>query len=104
IGGQRSEEGLGSDQVCGAVLYLVQTKQKDAIAFEELAAIGTTDAADYLRARRKPLNQGLGGIIGAFRCARIDDRNDLVDPLRKGIVEHLLLLAPCQRAGQQLLA
>src|SRR5262249_39876914 len=42
IGGQRSEEGLGSDQVCGAVLHLVQTKQEDAITFEELAAIGTT--------------------------------------------------------------
>ena len=36
----------------------------------------------------------IGGIIGGLRCARIDDRNDLVNPLRKGIMEHPLLLAP----------
>jgi hypothetical protein len=40
------------------------------------------------------MKERLGGIIGGFRCARIDDRNDLVDPLRKGIMEHPLLLAP----------
>ena len=85
---------MGRDQVRGAALHLVQTEQEDAVTFEELPAIGTTDAADHVRPRRKPIYQRIGGIIGGLRCARIDDRNDLVDPLRKGIMEHPLLLAP----------
>ena len=95
---------MGSDQVCGAVLHLVQTEQEDAVALEEFATVGTADAADHVRTRGKPVNQDLGGVIGAFRRTRIDDRNDLVDPLRKSIVEHLLLLPPCERAGQELFA
>ena len=96
IGGQRSEEGLRGNQIRGCPLYVLQTEQKDAVALEELAAIGTADAADDVRPGCKPLHKRIGGIIGGLRCGRIDDRDDLVSPVRKGSIEHPLLLAPWQ--------
>src|SRR3984893_10410642 len=74
------------------------------MALEDLAAIGTADATDHVRPRRKPIRKRIGGIIGSLRCGRIDYRNYLVNPLRKGSIEHHLLLAPWQRARQELFA
>ena len=98
IGGQRSEEGLSCDQVRGGVLHLVETKQEDTITFEELATIGTADVADHVRARGKALTSASAASSARFRSGRIDDRNDQVDPLRKGIME----LFSCWRHGSEL--
>ena len=104
IGSQGCEKRLRRNQVCGCPLYVLQTEQEDAVALEELAAIGAADAADNVWPKCKPLHESICGIIGGFGRGRIDDRDDLVGPVRKGSIEHPFLLTPWQRAGQELLA
>ena len=106
VGSAASVPRKGCAEMRSAVVRsnLVDTEEEDAVALEELAAIGTADRSDHIRARRKRIHQRIGGIIGGLRRRRVDDRNDLIDALWKCRIEHPLLLAPRQRARQELVA
>ena len=83
IGGQGAEEGLGRDQLGGVAAHLVGGEEEDAVPGEELAAIGLGDGADDVRTTRKVFHQCVRRLIGRFRSRRVDNRYDLVDPLRE---------------------
>src|SRR5262249_5736915 len=92
IGGECSEERLRGNQISGGALHLVQTEEEDAVALEELAAIRAVDTADQVRPGPKLMQQRIRRLIGGLRRGRIDNCDDLVNPLRKpGIQDHLLL-------------
>ena len=98
IGGQCAEERLGLDQLGGVAAHLVDGKKEEAVAREELAAVGASDGADHVRARRKVLDQRVRRLVGSLRGRRIDDGDDQVGRLGERLVEHDLLLAPGKRA------
>src|SRR4029077_14869522 len=101
---QSSEKRLRRDQLSCVAMYLVQGEEEDAIALKELAAIETADVTDYVRSRQKLVHQRVSRIIGGFRRRRVDNGDDLIDPLRKSTIEHEFLLPPRQRTRQQIVA
>ena len=104
IGGERAEEGLRLDQLSHVAPHFVEAEEEDAVAGEELAAVGPADRPDHVRPSGKRLGQSGGRLVGCFRRRRVDDRNDPVGPLREVFIELLLLLAPGERARQELAA
>ncbi len=96
IGGQRAEQGLGGDQLIGDVLDLLDRQEEQAVAREELAAIGAAHRLVELRAITQPLRQIGRRILGLAGCGGIDDDGKEIDVLRKGAIELRLALAPRQ--------
>ena len=85
IGGERAEEGLGLDQLGHVASHFVDGLEENAVAGEELAPVRSGHGAD--RGRR-----------------RVDDRDDPIGPLGEEVVKLDLLLAPGERARQELAA
>ena len=81
VGGKRAEKRLGLDQLGGVAAHLVDREEEDAVPCEKLAAIGSPDGADHLRARRKVVHQRIRRLIGGFRRRAVDDGDDEVGPL-----------------------
>ena len=104
IGGERAEEGLGLDQLRHVASHFVDGLEEDAVAGEELAAVGPAHGADHVRLGRERVGQRRRRLLGCFRRRRVDDRDDPVGPLGEELVEPDLLLAPGERARQELAA
>src|SRR5262249_17737013 len=59
IGGERSEERLGGDEVgCGA-FHLVEREEKNPVAFEELTAVGADGGADHVAPSGDGIHRGI---------------------------------------------
>ena len=104
IGGEGSEERLGLDQLGHVALHVVDAAEQNAVAREELAAVRPGHGADHVRLCRERVGQRRSRLFGALGGRRVDDRDDPVGPLGEELVELDLLLAPGERARQELAA
>src|SRR5882757_1641630 len=83
VGGERAEQRLGADQLIGDVLDLLDRKEEQTVAREELTTIGTPHRLEQIRPRTGPLRECGGSVLSlAWRCA-VDDDSEDVDILRK---------------------
>ena len=104
IGGERSQERLRLDQLGHVALHVVEAAEENAVAGEERAAVGPAHGADHVRLGRERVRQRRGRLFGALGRRRVDDRDDPVGPLGEERVEPVFLLAPGERARQELAA
>ena len=104
IEGERSEERLRLDQLIHVLAHVVDAEEQDAVAGEEFAAVRPADGADHICLRGERRDQRIRRLVGPFRRRRVDDRDDQVGPLREQRIELDLLLAPGERARQELAA
>ena len=104
IGGQGSEERLSLDQLRHVALHVVDAAEQNAVAGEELAAVGPGHGADHVRLGRERVGQRRGRLFRALGRRRVDDRDDPIGPLGEEVVKLDLLLAPGERARQELAA
>ena len=104
IGRERAEEGFGFDQLRHIASHFVDGLEENAVAREELAPVRPGHGADQVRLRRQRIGQRRGRLLGCFRRRRVYYRDDPIGPLREKVVEPHLLLAPGERARQELAA
>ena len=104
IGGERAEEGLGLDQLGHVASHFVDGLEENAVAGEELAPVRSGHGADRVRLGRERVGQRRGRLFRALGRRRVDDRDDPIGPLGEEVVKLDLLLAPGERARQELAA
>ena len=104
IEGERSEERLRLDQFVHIAPQVIDAEKQDSVAGEEFAAVRPSDGAEEIRLRGQRFGQRVRRFVGAFRCRPVDDRDDQIGPLREQRIELDLLLAPGERARQELVA
>ena len=102
IGRQRAQERLRLDQLRHVAPHVVDAEEENAVAGEELAAVRPGDGADHVRPVGERVDQRVRRLVRRFRRRPVDDDDHQVRPLREELIELLLLLAPGQRARQEL--
>ena len=102
IGGQRAQERLRLDQLRHVAPHVVDAEEENAVAGEELAAVRSGDGADHIRPVGERVDQRVRRLVRRFRRRPVDDDDHQVGPLREEPIELHLLLAPGQRARQEL--
>ena len=102
IGGKRAQERLRLDQLVHVALHLSDAEEQDSVAGEEFAPVRPGDGADHVFPVGQRADQRVRRLVGCFRRRPVDDGDHEVGPLGKELIELFLLLAPGQRARQQL--
>ena len=76
-----AKERLGLDELGRVAPHFVDGEEKDAVASEELAAVGPADGADDVLAIRQRFRQRRRRLLRAFRGCRVEDGDDAVGSL-----------------------
>ena len=93
---QGAEEGLRFGQPVAELVKVIQLQIQQPVAAQEIVAGRVVDAAEQFRLPAKPLGQRPGGVIGKVRAVAIDDDNQVVGKLRKGLVQFRRMAAERQ--------
>ena len=92
------------DQLRHVAPHFVDALEEDAVLAKNSPPSGRATVRITSDLRGKRIDQRGGRLVGCFRRRRVDDRDDPVGPLREEPIELLLLLAPGERARQELIA
>ena len=101
IGGNRTDQGLGRDQLGGALADLVHRLEQQGLLLQPRTAIGALDHGEHIGALGQAVRQLVGDVIGQLRRGAIHHQGEVLSLADKGGFERGLRPSPGQVSGDQ---